>query len=178
MSPIEAELTMRRGQKDDTNSIIQRVRIKPTSKSRFAIPLCRLRALPLVRPINEVEVSRLENEFVMGYRDGDRAMYVSPYTDLGGVLLLTDEIKASWSPMWLEANAEFEEKCLSDPDIAFLKDKMFYVWEGNHRLTAWWRHIDKHHGNDREWHISVDCIVVDPRTCVAVFLTAMNDINW
>ena len=44
------------------------------------------------------------------------------------------------------------------------------LWEGNHRLKAWWRHANKHH--------SVDNIVVDPRNSTAVFLNAMNDINW
>ena len=73
------EYKMRRKQKKDSNTMIQRVRFKPIGKSRFPIPLCRLRCLPLVRPINEVDVGRLKNELVMGYRDGDRAMYVSAY---------------------------------------------------------------------------------------------------
>ena len=49
----------------------------------FSFPLwhdssiCWLRFLPLVRPMNKVDVQRLENEFVIGYRDGDRVLYVS-----------------------------------------------------------------------------------------------------
>ncbi len=74
------------------------MRFKPLGKSRFSIPLCRLRSLPLVRPINDVDVSRLENEFVMGYRDGDRAMYVSAYNNLDEPLDVSDDIKSSWSP--------------------------------------------------------------------------------
>jgi hypothetical protein len=66
----------------------------------------------------------------------------------------------------------------NDPDLAHLAGKMFFVWEGNHRLTAWSRHINKHHALDKDWHISVDCIVVDPRNYTAVFLNAMNDVNW
>ena len=38
--------------------------------------------------------------------------------------------------------------------------------------------IHKHHLLDKDWHISFDCIVVDPRNCTSVFLNAMNDINW
>ena len=53
-----------------------------------------------------------------------------------------------------------------------------FVWEQNYQLTAWWRHIYKHHSMDKDWHISVDYIVVDPRNCTAVFVNAMNDINW
>jgi hypothetical protein len=91
----EIELEIRRLQKDDFIGVIHRVRIKPLFKSRFSIPLCRLQCLPLVRPINEVEVARLQNKFVMGYRDGDRAMYVSPYNNLDEVLLVSDDIQAS-----------------------------------------------------------------------------------
>jgi hypothetical protein len=169
---------LRRCQKEDSNAVIHRVRMKPVQKSRFSIPLCRLRCLPLVRPIIETDVSRLENEFVMGYRDGDRALYVSPYNNLSEELHVSDDIHNSWSPFWKEANEEFETMLQNDPDLAHLCGKMFYVWEGNHRLSAWWRHINKHHSLDKDWHISVDCIVVDPRNSTAAFLNAMNDINW
>jgi hypothetical protein len=54
--------------------VILRVRLKPIGKSSFPIPLCCLRCLPLVRPINDVDVARLENVFVMGHRDGDQAL--------------------------------------------------------------------------------------------------------
>jgi hypothetical protein len=103
-NPDETELHIRRSQKEDSDTIIHRVQLKPIGKSRFPIPLCCLRCLPLVRPINDVDVGRLENEFVMGYRDGDRALYVSPYNNLDEVFYVTDDIKASWSPLWEEAN--------------------------------------------------------------------------
>jgi hypothetical protein len=90
----ETELEIRRLQKDDSIAVIYRVRIKHLSKSRFSISLCRLQCLLLVRPINEVDVARLQNEFVMGYRDGDRAIYVSPYNNLDEVLLVSDDIRA------------------------------------------------------------------------------------
>ena len=66
----------------------------------------------------------------------------------------------------------------NDPDLAHFSGKMFYVWEGNHRFTAWWKDINMHHSLDKDWHIFVDYIFVDPRNCTAVFLNAMNDINW
>lgn len=177
-NPDDAEVLIRRSQKEDSNSVIHRVRLKPIGKSRFPIPLCRMRCLPLVRPLNDVDVNRLENEFVMGYRDGDRALYVSPYNNLDEVLHVSEDIKESWSPLWREANNEFDAMLQKDPDLSHLVGKMFYVWEGNHRLTAWLRHINKHHSMDKDWHISVDSIVVDPRNSTAVFLNAMNDINW
>jgi hypothetical protein len=86
----------------------------------------------------------------MGYRDGDRVLYVSPYNNLNEELHVSDDIHNSWSPFWQEANEEFEAMFQNDPDLAHLCDKMFYVWEGNHRLSAWWRHINKHHLLDKE----------------------------
>ena len=80
MDPVVCEFELRKSQKEDSNGVIQRLHIKSTNKSRFSIPLCRLRVLPLVRPINETEVERLECEFVMGYQEGDRVMYVSVST--------------------------------------------------------------------------------------------------
>lgn len=96
-NPDGIEFLIRRSQKENSNAIIHQVRIKPLAKSHFSIPLCHLKCLPLVRPINEVDISRLENEFVIGYRDGDRALYVSSYNNIDEVLLDTDDIRASWS---------------------------------------------------------------------------------
>jgi hypothetical protein len=44
-------------------------------------------------------------------------------------------------------------------------------------VTAWRRHIDKVHGEDKEWHYSVDCIVLEPTGSVALLLNAMHDVN-
>ena len=71
----------------------------------------------------------------------------------------------------------FDSMFQNDSDLVHLVGKMFFEWEKNHRLMAWWRHINKHHFMDKYRHISVDCIVVDPRNCTAVFLNAMHDIN-
>jgi hypothetical protein len=76
------KLELRKSQKEDSIGVLQRLRIKPTCKSRLSNPLCRMRALPLVQPISEVEVQRLECEFVMGYREGDRVLYVSAFNDV------------------------------------------------------------------------------------------------
>ena len=54
----QSEIILRKRQKRDSNSVINPLRIEPEAKSRFSIPLYRLRTLPLVRPINEVDVQR------------------------------------------------------------------------------------------------------------------------
>ena len=174
----QSEIMLRKRQKRDSDSVINRLRIEPEAKSRFSIPLCRLRTLPLVRPINEVDVQRLENEFVTGYCDGDRVLYVSIYNDRAETLDVTSNMYDSWSGFWQSANDRFAAELDADPDLARFFGKMFYVWEGNHRVTAWWRHVNHFHRNDEAWHISVHCIVLDPRNETGVLLDAMNDINW
>ena len=176
--PIVSELELRKTQKEDSNGVIQRLRIKPIVKSRFSILLCRLQCLPLVHPISEVEVQRLECEFVMGYREEDRVMYVLSFNDVSVDMSVSLDIVSSWSPLWQETNVEFEVKIRDDPDLAHLSGKIFFVWEGNHRLTAWWRPINNNHANEKSWHISVDCIMIDPRDCTGAFLNVMSNINW
>ena len=60
----------------------------------------------------------------MGYRDGDRAMYVSLYNNLDEVLLVSHDIKSSWSPLWQEANAEFDAILERDFDLANFVGKL------------------------------------------------------
>ena len=128
----QSEIMLRKRQKRDPNSVINRLRIKPEAKSRFSIPLCRLRTLPLMRPINKVDVQRLENEFVTGYRDGDRVLYVAMNNDKAETLDVTSDMYDSWSSLWQSANDRFEAELVANPDLAKFSGKMFYVWEGNH----------------------------------------------
>jgi hypothetical protein len=48
----------------------------------------------------DVDVVCLKNEVVMTYRDGDCAMYVSPYNNLDKVFYISNIIKAFWSSLW------------------------------------------------------------------------------
>ena len=34
------------------------------------------------------------------------------------------------------------------------------MWEVNHRLTPWWRHINNFHDNDKIWHMSVHSLTL------------------
>src|ERR1700738_486479 len=176
--PMWSANEMRLLQKSDYNSVISSLRTKPIKKSRFLIPLCRLKTYPKVRPIVDSDVEMLANEFVKGYREGDRVLYVSPFdiTDKDLAVRVDDAI---WSnPLWMAANDEFEEYLSSDTDLHQFRNKYFYVYEGNHRVTAWMGYIHKYHSNNPDWYISVDCIVLDARGECSRLLNAMNDINW
>jgi len=171
------EASKRKLEKTDFNSVINSLRIRPLSKSRLSIPICRLEPLPLVRPILEFDVQLLENEFLNGYREGDRVLYVSIVNDRGESLCVTEDKLSSWGPIWQQANDVFEESLSQDEDLKGFKGKMFWVWEGNHRVTAWRRHIDKVHADEEEWHYSVDCICLNAMDATGVLLDAMNDVN-
>ncbi len=67
----------------------------------------------------------------MGYRDGDRALYVSPYNNLDKVLYVSNDIMASWSSLWLEVNEEFDAILRADSVLAHIAGKMLFVWEGS-----------------------------------------------
>ena len=86
-------------QKQDSVAIILRLQMKPISKSHLLILLCRFRTLPLVGPIIEGDIQRLENEFVNGYREGDCMLYVSPYNNFDRTLDVSDAIEDSWSDL-------------------------------------------------------------------------------
>jgi len=62
-------------------------------------------------------------------------------------------------------------------DLLKIKSKMFYVWEGNYQVTAWLRHIERHHFDEEHWHYYVDCIFLDPKGSGGVLFDAMNDMN-
>ena len=40
------------------------------------------------------------------------------------------------NPLWKATNDEFEEYLSSDPHLHQFRNKYFYVYEGNHRVTA------------------------------------------
>ena len=126
----------RRLKRTDFNSIINQLRAIPYEKSRFCVSLCRLVVLPLVRRILEGDVQLLETEFSNGYREGDRVLYVSIAKNDGSSLDVTDETVSSWDQHWQRANDLFEKELDKDKDLHKFKGKMFYVWEGNHRVTA------------------------------------------
>lgn len=176
--PIFSAHEMRLLHKNDCVGIINRLRNAPQAKSRLRIPLCRLITCPLVRPIIEQDVRKLENDFARGYREGDRVIYVSLYDKAQKTTPVTGSEEVWQNPLWLFENERFEAQLQSDPDLLQFSMKFFHVYEGNHRVTAWTRHIKNLHADDPDWYISPDCIVLDGRSQHGLLLNAMNDINW
>jgi len=67
---------------------------------------------------------------------------------------------------------------LDDIYLKGFSNKMFMVWDGNHRLQVWLPIIDQDHSNDIGWHYSVDSVILDPKGDVPSILIALHEINW
>ena len=133
--------------------------------------------LPLVRPILEGDVQVLQTKFSNRYMEGDRVLYVLIAIIDGSSLDGKDETVSSWDQHWQRANHCFQKELDKDKKLHKFKGKMFYVWEGNHRVTAWLHHNERHQSNEGQWHYSVDCIFLDQKGSVGVLLDAINDVN-
>ena len=57
--------------------MINNLHIKLSGKFRISNSICRLVLLDVVWPMLEVDVQLLESEFIIGYTEGDRILYVS-----------------------------------------------------------------------------------------------------
>lgn len=179
LTVLESELRVRQKQKPDSFKFLSSLQVHP-SHSRVLVPLCRLIPLPLVRPILDQDVKKLEAEFIHGYRSGDRPLYVSVFNDVGLEVNVTPQVTSTWSIHWQEASKKFDNLVEHDTELQVLHGKMLFVWEGNHRYTAWWRYIENNYSGDQynpKFYQPVECICIDPRGELDSLLDAMNDVN-
>lgn len=149
--------------------------MKSISKSRLSISLCKLIPLLLVRSILEVDVQLLKNEFVNGYREGNKVLYISLY-DNNGVLKNIYNAE-TWGEYWQSCNESFKRLLKSDCNYEKFSEKMFYIWEDNHRVTDWRWHIDCVHPKNHEWYHSIDYTLFEPTSSVAILLNAMYSVH-
>ena len=87
-----------------------------------------------------------------GYMEGNGFFYVALEDNHGHTNDVTPTVMAKWSMEWREVNDEFEKKLFADEDMKIFSDKMFMVWDGNHRLQAWMPIIEQFHTYDINWH--------------------------
>jgi len=145
---LESEQLHRKQLKMDTTRLINTLCIQPITKLCLEIPLCQMIVMDKVWPIGKMDVQRLESEFMNGYRDGDRILYISSYNNFEKTMDVTEEEIAKWSLHWQYVNEEFEKELMVDDDLAQLRRKMFYMWNGNHCVLAWMQYITKCHPRD------------------------------
>lgn len=101
------------------------------------IPLCRLLGMEAVRNLQEDSVERLKKGFKdSGYVAKLSEFHITGVNEAGETLTVAD-VKDNWDPIWTRLNQEFELECDAVEEFKILKDKMFWVFDGNHRFTAW-----------------------------------------
>jgi hypothetical protein len=135
--------------------------------------------LHFTESLDDTQVTRKYPDLALKHANPDPLVFACShiFNDIPVDLPVSSAIMASWSPLWQETSAKFNVKLKQDLNLAHLCGKMFFVWEEDHQLTAWWRHINNNHADEKSWHVSVNCIMVDPRGCTGVFLNVMSDIN-
>ena len=127
---IEHEL--RRIQKGESIDILLDLRMKPDELFRLHIPLCRLVAMPMVRPTLSYDITKLEQKFARGYRDGAAVFYVSTTNEEGQSEEFSDDEMSKWNPIWREKNKVFTHYLDSQPELNFLKNLKFFICNSNH----------------------------------------------
>ncbi len=168
---------IRARQKLNTVATLSELRVQPFSASRFNIPLCRMLAMPMVRPTLSTDLAKLEQEFVHGYREGSSVFYVTLTNEEGNTQEVTEADMASWGPIWSAKNEEFNSFLESVPELANFKNLMFFVCDGNHRRQAWLNHIQRLHKSEEAWHYLVDSILLDTKGKIGVVMQVMHNIN-
>jgi hypothetical protein len=56
----------------------------------------------------KINVFKMEHAFQMGYKQGEKVLFVSP-TNWQGEKIVVSTIESSWGPFWKENNDRFEE---------------------------------------------------------------------
>ena len=157
--------------------ILQRTQILRGGRAMMDIPLCRMIGLQVVRPTLAVDIEKLKADFVHGYHLGAAMFYVSITNFVGSEREVLSEDRVLWDRHWQRRDREFEAFLQADPDLRFLSNKFFFVWDGNHRHQAWTEHILQAHSDDLDWHYRIRSIVLRTTNSTTSIITAMQDIN-
>jgi hypothetical protein len=168
---------IRHSQKINSVTALATLRLQPLNISRHNIPLCRLVVMPMVRPTLQCDLVKLEQEFVHGYSEGACVFYVSLINEQGIGEHVTSEHRSDWGPIWESESDKFDEYLDSQDSLLFMKDKMFFICDGNHCRIAWINHITKLYNNVQSWHYSVDTIILETKDRIGILMNVMNNIN-
>ena len=168
---------LRRIQKGDSIDILSDLRMKPEDLFRLHIPLCRLVAMPMVRPTLACDITKLEQEFAGRYRDGAAIFYISTTNEEGHSEEFTDEDISMWDPIWREKNEVFSCYLDSRSELKFMKNLKFFICDGNHCRLAWMNVIERCYPVNPKWHFLVDCILLETKGHTKLVMQVMHDIN-
>ncbi len=63
---------------------------------------------------------------------------------------VTNDIEKGWDQNQKDYNVGFEDFFNANIDLKKLSNKIFYVWDGNHRLKAWYLYINREHQDEKD----------------------------
>ncbi|MCO5574056.1 hypothetical protein L7F22_027833 [Adiantum nelumboides] len=152
---------------DDTNDVIPKSINKPQGLEFLEsitmnkgmmpplIPLCRCVVNEKVRELRR-DLSLLKRVLEDdGYFVMKGSFILSISMPDGTTKDVDDNIMKTWDKNWCLVNKEFEEELKTDAKWSVLSNKMFFVWEGNHRTAAWMQCIKEIYQNNKKMHIRV-----------------------
>ena len=113
-----------------------------------------------VRQPLKIDIQKLRSEFTMGYKHGGPVFYVALRNFSMEEGVVTDAMRKGWSKMWQKVDREFESLLNTSPYLKKFSNRMFYVWDGNHRLLAWYPFIASNQRNNPAFHVPVKAIVL------------------
>ena len=126
------------------------------------ILLCQMVPMTPVRSPLCSNVEKLKVEFVMGYWPGSACFYMS----LKSFSLVKKHVqpadRQSWSEKWQVEDCKFEALLSTQQEFAAFSNKFFFVWDGNHRHSAWCEVISELHPNEDSFHVPVKAVVIEP----------------
>lgn len=126
------------------------------------VPLCRLQINTRVRPLRQ-EKEELKTAFHNEGYVKEKGMFILSITLCDGSFVLVDDtLREQWGDRWQHVNEEFEMELATHPELSELSEKMFFVWEGNHRTAAWMEVIHEELWNDPSKHIRVMATFIEP----------------
>ena len=156
LSKTEEEL--KKAVRSNSHTILARAAETPISE--IDISLCRMVVMTDVRQPLEIDIQKLRSEFTMGYKRGGPVFCVALRNLSMEEGIVTDEMRKGWSKLWQKSDREFERVLNTSPYLKKFSNRMFYVWDGNHRLLAWYPFIASNQRNNPALHVPVKAIVL------------------
>jgi hypothetical protein len=113
-----------------------------------------------------------------GYRwDLGAKFYVQPTDEKEIKLYITKEVRATWDPLWIKINQEFEDECDRVLVFGFMTNQIFLVLDGNYQLHALMS-VAKEHAKVEMYHPRVKCVVLKEEEAAMIKLQeTMHGVN-
>ena len=139
LSKTEEEL--RKSMRSNSHMILARAAETPISK--IDIPLCRMVVMTDVWQPLEIIIQKLRSKFTMGYKRGGPVFYMALRNFSIEEGFVTEEMRRGWLKQWQKADREFEGILNTSPYLRKFSNRMFYVWDGNLKILAWYPFIHR-----------------------------------